>query len=313
MAVRQGGRLLRERHILSPAFALALDVFLLAKEGEGLSPRTLYGYRFGCGRFLSHLTEHGLSTPQDITPGHVREYFADLRRHNFKPHTVHDYARPVKTMLRFWHVDGVIETDVMARVKMPRADNQVLPALSENEVKRLLQACETKRETALVLFLLDTGVRASECCSITVNDCDLRTGAIRIEHGKGGKRRTVYTGTQARRALMRYLLERGNPQYGPLFAHAQTGAYVTANGILQVLRRLSDRAGVEVSPHKLRRTFALTCLRNGMDIRRLAALMGHSDIDVLRPYLAIAEHDLQTAHEQYGPVDALLLSKGGKR
>jgi len=313
VAARFVGRRSRERHILSPSFALALDVFLLAKEGEGASPRTLYGYRFVCGRFLSHLTEHGLSTPQDITPGHVRSYFAELQHHGYSRHTVNDYARPVKTMLRFWHVDGVLETDVMQRVKMPRADNRVLPALSEGEVKRLLQACETRRETALLLFLLDTGVRAAECCAINVADCDLHTGAIRIEHGKGGKRRTVYLGTQARRSLMRYLLERGNPQYGPLFASVNTGAYMTPNGLLQVFRRLSDRAGVHVSPHTLRRTFALTCLRNGMDVRRLAALMGHSDIDVLRPYLAIAEHDLQAAHEQYGPVDALLLSKGGRR
>jgi site-specific recombinase XerD len=57
--------------------------------------------------------------------------------------------------------------------------------------------------------------------------------------------------------------------------------------------------------HNLRRTFAIECLRNGMNVFILAKLMGHSDISVLRPYLALVEHDLQAAHAKASPVDKL--------
>ena len=59
-------------------------------------------------------------------------------------------------------------------------------------------------------------------------------------------------------------------------------------------------------PHTFRRTFALESLRGGMDIYTLARLMGHEDITVLKPYLALAERDLQAAHKAASPVDRLL-------
>lgn len=298
-------------HILPERLALALDAFLLAKEGESVSRRTLATYRFALVRFLAHLAAQGITTPEDITPAHVRAYFAFLHRQSYTQHTVHDYARPVKTMLRFWHADGIMAADVMARVKMPAADRRVLPALTEAQVRALLAACDTLRDTALVLFMLDTGVRSSECCALTVADVDTTTGAVDVRQGKGGKRRTVYLGVRARRALVRYLLSRDHAA-GPLFPSANDGGHLTPNGLLQVLYKVGDRAGVHVHPHVLRRTFALVALRSGMDIRRLAALLGHASLQVVRQYLDVTEHDLAQAHREHGPVDAIL-QRGGKR
>lgn len=289
---------------------LALDSFMLAKEGEGVSPRTLTTYRLALVRFMLWSAERGITTPADITTAHIRAYFADLHRHGFTVHTVHDYARPVKTLLRFWHGDGLLTTDVMAHVKMPATDKRIMPALTEAQVRAILGACETPRETAIILLLLDTGIRASECCALNVTDFDSITGSVQVEHAKGGKRRTVYTGVKARRAVIRYLLSREDAT-GPLFVHAQTGNRLTPNGLLQIVNAIGERAGVHCSPHTFRRSFALLALRSGMDIRRLAALMGHSSLQILRVYLDVTEHDLQAAHAAHGPVDAML--KGGKR
>lgn len=292
--------------------ALAIDAFLLAKESEGASPCTLATYRRVVARFATWLCSQGITKPTEITPTTVRSYFADLRKHSYSVHTVHDYCRPVKTLLRFWFADGLIPVDVMARVKMPPTEKRVLPALTEAQVKRLLDACECQRETALVLFMLDTGCRAGEVCALTVTDVDTTTGAVQVEHAKGGKRRTVYIGARARRAVIRYLLSRDDAT-GPLFPSATTGAHLTPNGLLQALRRIGKAAGVDCTCHVFRRSFALMALRNGMDIRRLAALMGHSDLTVLRQYLAITEHDTEAAHKAYGPVDSLLAKGKGKQ
>lgn len=79
------------------------------------------------------------------------------------------------------------------------------------------------------------------------------------------------------------------------------------SGLMQLVRELGQRAGVSpCTCHTFRRTFALTCLRNGMNVYVLAKLMGHSDIAVLRQYLALVEDDLKAAHQKYGPADNLL-------
>ena len=82
---------------------------------------------------------------------------------------------------------------------------------------------------------------------------------------------------------------------------------MTVSGAEQLMERLRIRSGVEECKcHSFRRTFAITCLRNGMNICILAKLMGHADITVLREYLAIVENDLEEAHIKYGAVDSLI-------
>ncbi len=82
---------------------------------------------------------------------------------------------------------------------------------------------------------------------------------------------------------------------------------MTVWGMTQMMARLRDRSGVKsCSCHTFRRTFALSCLRNGMNIYVLARLMGHADISVLRQYLALVEDDLEQAHAKYGVVDNLM-------
>jgi len=93
----------------------------------------------------------------------------------------------------------------------------------------------------------------------------------------------------------------------PLFASEHNGESLTISGMVQLMNRLRTRSGVPTCTcHTFRRTFALTCLRNGMNIYVLARLMGHSDIVVLRQYLALVEADLRKAHNDFGVVDKLI-------
>lgn len=129
-------------------------------------------------------------------------------------------------------------------------------------------------------------------------------GALHIREGKGGKSRVVFVGSKTMRELMRYL--RGKPQTGPLF-RTDEGQRLTYWGLRQLIRRRAEAAGVKPpSLHAFRRAFALMSLRAGMDIYSLQRLMGHSDLSVLRRYLAQTEQDLKSAHEKASPVDRLI-------
>ncbi len=199
----------------------------------------------------------------------------------------------------------------MRRVKMPRLDNRILPAFTEADVKALLDACLSGRDKAIVLFLLDTGLRASEFVALNLGDVDMASGAVMVRQGKGGKDRQVYLGAKTRQTLQRHLRRRRDAEpmgaSSPLWASLTTGNRLRRAGLRQVLRRLGERSGVEhCHPHTFRRTFALWSLRAGMDIYSLQRLMGHSDLTMLRRYLALVEQDLQNAHRKHGPVDSNL-------
>jgi site-specific recombinase XerD len=290
----------------------AVTLFLTAKEAERVSPRTLEAYGWALQRFVTWLREQSVTEPSTLTPHHVRSYFVALGKTDFTSWTIHDYARPVRSWLRFLYAEAILSTDIMARVTMPKLDKVILPAFTRAEVQDLLKACQgsdaPERDVALVLLMLDTGVRASEVCALTVADVDPKTGSVMVHQGKGRKDRNCYIGAQARRALLRYLLVRPSAaSTDPLFPSQQTGQHLTTNGLLLFCIRLGRRAGVaECHPHKFRRTCAIESLRAGMDLLRLAAMLGHEDLKTLRGYLKFVETDLQAAHAAHGAVAALL-------
>jgi site-specific recombinase XerD len=135
----------------------------------------------------------------------------------------------------------------------------------------------------------------------------MRSGSLLIRSGKGGKPRVTFLGVTSRRAVLKYIRKRGEPQDGePLFATDEGGRF-TYFGLRSVIERRATQAGIEPPTlHSFRRAFALGCLRNNVDVYSLQRLMGHTSLAVLRRYLAQTEADLQRAHEKGGPVDRLL-------
>jgi site-specific recombinase XerD len=150
-------------------------------------------------------------------------------------------------------------------------------------------------------------VRASELIALNVGDIDLKSGVVTIKLGKGQKERTTYVGAVTRKQLKRYFAARGVLKaHTPAFVADKSGDRLSLSGLVQLMDRLRTRSKIATCTcHTFRRTFAIMCLRNGMNIYVLARLMGHADISILRQYLALVENDLQDAHARYGAVDSL--------
>jgi site-specific recombinase XerD len=224
-------------------------------------------------------------------------------------YTVHAAARSIRVFLRFCVREEYIASSPMTKVAMPRIDKRILPALAPDEVHRLLNVCTSERDQAIVVFLLDTGCRVSELVNLDIADVDMKSGEVTIRRGKGRKDRVVFLGLTARRMLAAYFNERGSPDPDqPVWVSQTRSERLTLSGAQQLLRRLGQAAGVEhCSPHSFRRTFAIWSLRNGMDLFRLARLLGHTDISVLRQYLDLLRDDLAAAHAQFVTVDRMLV------
>ena len=187
---------------------------------------------------------------------------------------------------------------------------------SQTEVRKkfVMRRPSANRDQAIVLTLLDSGLRATELCSLTVNDVDLKTGKVSIRHGviggaKGGKGRTVYLGKVARKAVWRYLAGRedGDDPRAPLFISRADRPF-NKDSLRVLINRLGARAEVKKTyPHKFRHTFAITYLRSGGDVFTLQSLLGHGSLDMVRHYAQIAEVDVEQAHRKASPADNMHL------
>lgn len=185
----------------------------------------------------------------------------------------------------------------------PKFENPIITPFSQDEIKRMLARSGKLRDRnqAIILTLLDTGVRISELCRIRIEDVDQVKGEILItpfSTGQKTKTRYVFLGNAARRAVWKYIASLDDPHHTDKLYPYQS------NQIRRMLFDIGRRAGVSnVHPHRFRHTFAIEYLRNGGDIFTLQRLLGHSSLEMVKHYLAIADTDSQAAHKRASPVD----------
>jgi Site-specific recombinase XerD len=280
-------------------------LWLEALEARGIAPRTLENYREGVGEFVAFLEPHA-TTLDAVQPAHIRKWLIHKQRKGVSPYTVRNAYRLPHLFWRWCIKEELTTNDPFAKVEKPKVPPKVKPALTPDEVEQILQACEGKewtrlRDRALILLLLDTGLRIHEAHKLTVADAQRETVLIR---GKGGKQRVVFLSHEVRLAIRRYLNACPFAPTGdaPLW-WGRNGA-LTLHGLLEVIQKIGKRAGLpkHLGAHAFRRTFATWSLRSGIDLEHLRQLMGHSDYTVLRQYLALVETDLKRAHQQHSPL-----------
>lgn len=250
--------------------------------------------------------------PADLTPETVRVLITHFQATGISEFTTRGYVQVLKGLFTWLENEGYIDRNPIRRVKLPKTPRYVVRPLDEDEVRRLLAALNPRRaagsrDLAILLLLLDTGIRLGELAGLTVADGEaaLRDGMLNV-FGKGARERLVPLGTTAQSALRRYLhLHRPHTTSDALFVSFQDRTLV-AEGIRQVIRRVAARAGVHgVHPHRLRHTAAVTFLRAGGDVFALQRILGHATLAMTRNYVALTDTVLKAAHLRASPADRL--------
>lgn len=289
-------------NLASVALTDAYTDFILSRQAMNCTPATLAFYRYTAGAFLSWVESQDVTGPEQVTARHVRQYLAQLIASKRKDTTLHAHARAIRTLLGFWYAEGY--TAALVKFDMPKLARKRLPVLTADELRKIVKACNV-RDRALVLFMVDSGLRRGEVCALNWADVDMQNGLVRVKRGKGRKDRSAVIGAKTRRALLAYRRTIAERDAWPLFQTKQGGRF-TGNGLMMLFRRLSKLTGIHVTAHSLRRTFVILSLRANMDVLHLQALGGWASLDMVYHYAQMIDEDLLQAHERAGVVDRMI-------
>lgn len=287
-----------------------------------LAVSTVDRYRWALGLLANHVGHNTEMEAIDARAIHglLRALRVD---HELSERSLYDVWVALSSFWTWAEVELSTGHIIKTGVKRPKFPDPEIEPLTRDEIQALLKAApytsgwktrtgkatRTRRATgnrdqAIILLLVDTGLRVSELCGLELRDYEADQGRLYVRKGKGNKRRYLWLGQAARRALWRYLTDRPDARPTDALLCTNTNKPLDRSNVYSTLARIAERAGVlNVHPHRLRHTFAIQFLRNGSNIFELQKALGHEDIATVQVYVSLAHIDSKAAHTRASPVD----------
>jgi integrase/recombinase XerD len=277
---------------------------------RGVSRNTLAAYRRDLADFVDFAHREG-KRPDRISADDVVTFAERLRRRGLRPSSVARRLSALRGFYRHLVREGALAQDPTEPVDHPRASRPLPRTLSREVAAKLVEAPDVRRplgarDRALLELLYATGMRASECLDLRLEDLNLSAGYV-ICTGKGQKQRLVPVGTEAVERVRDFLRD-VRPRFtrkrdaGFLFVNAR-GQRLSRQSLWMIVRRAAKAAGIarRVSPHVLRHSFASHLLEGGADLRSVQAMLGHADIATTQIYTHLPSAALKRMYRQYHP------------
>lgn len=306
-----------------------------------VSVNTFNDYDRTFRRFATHLEANRIDTVAAITTATVEDYLNALHEAGLASKTLANHWTALSALWTYAEAKHGIPHIIRDHIPVPRVHQADPVPYTELEIKALLRATAHNapwrgrtdvasarhwalRDRAIIITLVDTGLRASELCALTIADLDIDQGQINVRHGKGDKQRFVPIGSRALDAVEDYLDARRRAQTSkrqrpngpaqtaqlnpaaPLFA-TNTGDHLDRTELLDMISATAARAEPPVknaNVHRFRHTFAINYLRRYPNIFTLQRVLGHTSLDSTRRYLKIAQVDIIEAHRTASVADA---------
>ncbi|MCY8233700.1 tyrosine-type recombinase/integrase [Priestia endophytica] len=305
----------------------SLEIFINAKIAEGVRPRTIQDYKQHIKylkQFLGKRFE--FKYINDLDANIIRAYITYLRDEKksyegvkgrekdcgLSINTINMRLRTLRTMCRFWYLEGMIASNPMENIKSIRQDQEEeVKGFSDEEIHKILNSFNERnyaewRDKILILLLLDTGLRINEAISLTIDKIDFKVFSLSIpsSNAKNRKGREVPISREVLKKV-RKLHEESVEYFGPhkgIFMNAY-GEPLKADAVRRRFHRLGKRLGIQkLHPHRFRHTFIRNYILNGGDIFTLQKIVDHSDIKTTRKYIQMEEGHIKEQHNKFSPV-----------
>lgn len=293
--------------------------FAQSNKAEGKSPKTVSWYTEMLFDFVKFLRSSGREVIlAELHSLSVREFIVHEQARAVSPYTVQGKVRALKAFSSWLMAEGYTSENVLSNIKLPKVPLKIVEPLTPAEIDLLISVQNPLtalgcRNIAILITLLDTGIRLSELSGLRFEDAHVEEGYLRIM-GKGSKERLVPIGALAQKMLWRYVFHfRPQPateQDNHLFLTLD-GRRLSSNAIKLIFERWGKRAGVSrLHAHLCRHTYATNFLIHKCgDVFRLKLILGHSTLDMVNRYVHFASAQDMIQSRVSSPVDYLGIKK----
>ncbi|GCE05094.1 tyrosine-type recombinase/integrase [Dictyobacter aurantiacus] len=315
----------------------AVKGYLLSRK-MNCSDKTVEWYRQKLAHFCMVLQqEYEVTMLDEVTVTHLRlfvELMKGTKANANNPNkptkddttvsdlTVKGYVQVIKGFFNWCVKEELITKNPVLKLENPKVGKYVIKTFSSDQVRMMLEACNTHtmigfRDYTIILLLLDTGIRVSELCGLTLDRVylEVMNDAFIKVLGKGRKEREVGVSSDVAQYLWKYIHQHRHAKDDKnqtLFINL-FGENLTIYGVEQMLEEVEKRAGitgVRVSPHTFRHTFARMFLENGGEVYKLSLILGHSSVLVTENYLKdFVSREARQGQSKHSPVSSLNLGK----
>ncbi len=241
-------------------------------------------YLFYNRKFLEFIKKY----PDDIEVDDIREFLA----YKISDHSLSNASIAlIKASLKFLYTDMLGKN--LSLVKTPKASKKLPVVLSRREIKQLLEKTDNTKHKLLIELLYSSGLRLSECINLKYSDLDMNEGTGWVRLGKGSKDRIFIISEMFGKDLLDYKEQRGADGKGYIFT--VNGRKMSPRGIQHAIKTAAERAGLDkdVHVHTLRHSFATHLLENGVDIRKIQTLLGHSNLQTTQIYTQVSSEEIK--------------------
>ena len=287
----------------------------------GKSSNTIRSYRRDILQFMEYIDEYEeIRTFEDVEMLTIRSFIAYLnsderlkKKKNAKVVSKRSINRKIsalRTFFKYLQEKKVIQTNKVMYVNMPKFEKELPNVLSKDDLNKMRRVINTEkitgiRDRLIIELLYSSGIRASELINLNEYVIDFNEREMRIV-GKGDKERITFFSRNAKKWLEKYIEEKKKEYKNyskEILITNRKGKKLTTRSLRRLISNHATEAGLqkEVTPHVFRHSFATELLNNGVDIRYLQELLGHSSISTTQVYTHVSKSFLRSIYMSTHP------------
>jgi integrase/recombinase XerD len=251
---------------------------------RGFSKQTSRMYLFYNSKFL----EYTGKSPEDVDEEDIKEFLA----HKMSDHSLSGSSIAlIKASLKFYYSDILGKN--LSFIKTPKTSKKLPVVLSRKEIRDMIESTENPKHRLLIELLYSTGLRLSECINLRYSDLDLNDGIGWVRNGKGSKDRIFIISDKFKKDLLEHMKKSSSD--GSSYVFSVNGRKMSPRSIQHAINASAKRAGIQkkVHVHTLRHSFATHLLENGVDIRKIQKLLGHSNLQTTQIYTQVSSEEIK--------------------
>lgn len=286
--------------------------FISFQETEkSASPRTLRNYTQALNAFID-FSGNNFPGWRKCTAELFRLWLFELMKKDLARSTIRLKFSALRSFYKFLVHRHGLPVSPLSEVQLPKLERKLPIVLTQAQCIELLelplkmelpkQAPEwlPLRDAAILELFYSSGLRLSELASLNVEDIAQTNGAIKV-FGKGNKERIVPVGSHALQAIQKYR-HTASLHEGPLFI-SKVKKRISNKAIGDLLKKYLRASSIqlEVTPHKLRHSFATHLLDNGADLRSVQSMLGHASLSTTQIYTHVTKERLRESYDAAHP------------